>query len=87
MKRSFLYLVGLTLAAILVVLFLAPGDGSPGKSSRDTLLLPAIAEQVNDVNRVEIVTAGETVIATLVKTDGAWLVEHSRIDIAGTRKR
>ncbi|MGB5292142.1 MAG: DUF4340 domain-containing protein [Lysobacterales bacterium] len=76
MKRSFLYLVGLTLAAILIVLYLAPGDGLPGKSSRDTLLLPAIAEQVNDVSRVEIVTAGETVIATLVKTDGAWLVEQ-----------
>lgn len=76
MKRSFLYLAGLTLAAILIVFFLEPGDGSPGKPSRNTLLLPAVAEHINEVDRVEIVTAGETVVATLVKTAEAWQVEQ-----------
>lgn len=76
MKQGFLYLAGLTLAAIVIVLFLTPGGGLPEKSSRDTLLLPKIAERINEVDRVEIVTAGETVIATLVKTDAAWQVEQ-----------
>jgi hypothetical protein len=76
MKRGFLYLAGLTLSAIVIVFLLAPEDGSTEKSSQLTLLLPAIAEQINEVERVEIVKAGETVVATLVKNDAAWQIEQ-----------
>lgn len=76
MKREFLYLAGLTLTAIVIVYLLAPEDRSLEKSSQLTLLLPAIAEQINEVDRVEIVKSGGTVIATLVKHDAAWQVEQ-----------
>ena len=76
MKRGFLYLAGLTLVAIVIVFLLAPKNGSIENPSRDTLLLPAIAEQINAVDRVEILKAGETVVATLVKKDAVWQVEQ-----------
>lgn len=76
MKRGFLYLAGLTLTAIVIVFLLAPEDVSMEKSSQHTLLLPTIAEQINEVDRVEIVKAGETVVATLLKNDAAWQVEQ-----------
>lgn len=76
MKRNFLYLAALTVAALMVVFLLAPGRGSPDKPSRDTLLLPTVADRINEVDRVEVVTAGETVIATLVKVGEGWQVEQ-----------
>ena len=76
MKRSFLYLAVLTLAALAVVVFLVPKDGSPGKSVVDSLLIPGVADQINDVSRVEIVTAGNNTVATLVRDEGQWRVEQ-----------
>jgi len=76
MKRSFIYLAVLTLVALAVVVFLVPKDGSSGKSAGETLLLPAIAGQINDVDRVEIVTAGSNTVATLVKDNTQWGVEQ-----------
>jgi hypothetical protein len=40
------------------------------------LLLPSIAGQINDVDRVEIITAGNTTAATLVRSGSAWQVEQ-----------
>lgn len=76
MKRSFLYLAVLTLVALAAVVFLVPKDSSSGISAVDTLLLPGIAGRINDVNRVEIVTAGSNTIATLVRDEGQWRVEQ-----------
>ena len=76
MKRSFLYLAVLTLAALAVVVFLVPKDGSPGKSAVDSLLIPGVVDQINDVSRVEIVTAGNSTVATLVRAEGQWRVEQ-----------
>lgn len=76
MKRSFLILAGLTVAALVLVLLFATGDGSLEKASADTLLLPAVAEQINAVDHVEIITAGELVTATLVKVEDEWQVEQ-----------
>jgi hypothetical protein len=76
MKRSFLFLVILTLVALAVLIVYAPGDGSSEQTAVDDLLLPGIAGQVNDVNRVEIVTAGNNTVATLLRTGGAWQVEQ-----------
>ncbi|MDX2419292.1 MAG: DUF4340 domain-containing protein [Xanthomonadales bacterium] len=76
MKRSFLFLVILTLAALAVLIVYAPEDGSSEKTAVDSLLLPGIADQINDVSRVEIVTAGNNTVATLQRTGGAWQVEQ-----------
>jgi len=76
MKRIFLYLAILTLLALAVVVLIAPKERSSGKPSVDTLVLPEIADQINDVNRVEIVVAGNNTIATLVRSGGAWKVEE-----------
>jgi hypothetical protein len=72
MKRSFLFLVILTLAALVVLILYAPEDGLSEKAAVDSLLLPGIADQINDVSRIEIVTAGNNTIATMVRADGAW---------------
>jgi hypothetical protein len=76
MKRSFLYLAALTLVALAAVVFLMSKDGSSGKPVVETLLLPAIAGQINDVDRVEIVTAGSNTVATLVRDEVQWRVEQ-----------
>ncbi|MDH3902535.1 MAG: DUF4340 domain-containing protein [Xanthomonadales bacterium] len=76
MKRSFLTLAILTMAALIVVIMFALKDGSPEKPVADTLLVPAIASQINEVDRVEIVTAGNTNVATLVRAEGAWQLEQ-----------
>lgn len=76
MKRSFLYLVVLTLLAVLMLWVFAPQDSSPEKSVSDVLLLPGISDQFNDVNRVEIIAAGNVTVATMVKTNGHWQLEE-----------
>ncbi|MDX2428217.1 MAG: DUF4340 domain-containing protein [Xanthomonadales bacterium] len=76
MKRSFLTLAILTVAALAVVIMIAFKDGSSEISTADTLLIPAIADQINDVSRVEIVTAGNTTVATLVRAEGVWQLEQ-----------
>jgi len=76
MKRNFLSLAILTVVALVVVILVGLKDGSSEKSIADTLLIPTIAEQINDVNRVEIVTAGNTTIATLVRAGEVWQLEQ-----------
>ena len=76
MKRNFLTLAILTVAALIVVILAALKDGSSEKSVADTLLMPTVAARINDVNRVEIVTAGNTIIATLVRAGGVWQLEQ-----------
>jgi len=75
MKRSFLILTVLTLLALLVVVF-APEDGSLQQAETNTLFLPGILEQVNEVNRVEIIIAANRTVATLVKEANSWQVEQ-----------
>ena len=76
MKRSFITLAILTMAALIVVILVALKDGSLEKSVADTLLIPTIADQINDVDRVEIVTAGNTTVATLVRAGQVWQLEQ-----------
>lgn len=75
MKRSFLYLAVITLIAVLVVVFVPQYD-THENSVVDTLLLPGISERINDVDRVEIVTAGNSVVATMLKTDNGWQLQQ-----------
>ena len=76
MKRSFLYLAVLTLVALAIVVFVVPNDRSSKETAADTLLLPGMADEVNDVNRVEIVTAGNNTVATLLKDEHQWSVDQ-----------
>jgi len=76
MKRNFMYLAAVTVVALVLVFIGTPTDKSSEKSSVDELLLPAIAAEINQVDHVDIVTAGETTVATLVRKDDAWQVEQ-----------
>jgi len=73
MNRSFLYLAVLTLLAVLLVVVFAPEDGPSGKTA-DVLLLPEISNKINDVDRVEIISAGSHTVATLVRTGDGWQI-------------
>ena len=72
MKRGFFYLVILTLITLVVVFWLSPRGGSQDGVSLESPLLPGIADQINEVSRVEIVTAGDQIVASLVKGEGQW---------------
>lgn len=74
MKRSFFYLAVLTLVALAVVVFVGPEKGPSEKSGVDNLLLAGVADRINDVNQVEIITGGDETVATLEKIAGAWQV-------------
>lgn len=76
MKRNFIYLAVITVVALVLAFIGTPSDRSSEPSNVDELLLPAIAAQINQVDRVDIVTAGETTVATLVRRDDAWQVEQ-----------
>jgi hypothetical protein len=76
MKRNFIYLAVLTLAALLVAFVFTPGDGPSEQTSSDNLLMPEIAAQINDVNRVEIVSAGNLTVATMLRSGDNWQLEQ-----------
>jgi len=76
MKSKFLYLAVLTLLAVLVVWVYGPGDATSENPVAGTLFLPAIAQQINKVNKVEVISAGNNTVATLVKTGDGWQFEQ-----------
>lgn len=76
MKRNFLYLAVLTVLALLTLWVFAPDDGSMETSAVDVLFLPEISGQINDVSRVEIISAGDKTVATLVRSGDRWQLEQ-----------
>lgn len=77
MSRKHLPVLAIALVVVLGILFLL----LPGQTGRETLdgssaLLEGLDGEVNDVNRVTVVGAGEAVVATLVRGDGAWRIEE-----------
>lgn len=76
MKRGFPYLVILTVLAVLVLWVFTISDESADKPAADALLLPEISGQINSVDRVEVVTAGNQVVATLLKGEDGWQLEQ-----------
>ena len=75
MKRNFLYLAVITAIALMVLVFVPEYD-TPEGDLRDTLLLPDIAGRINEVDRVEIVIAGNTVLASMFKSDAGWQLQQ-----------
>jgi len=78
MKRSFLYLIVLTALALLLLWMLTAKNDPAKNSVSSTLLLPDISRQINNVSRVEIVSAGNNTIATMVKIENRWQLEQMR---------
>ncbi len=76
MKSGFLYLLAATILALLAIFLFIPGQHDNQDAAVDSLLLPGLAAKVNDVERVEIISAGNTVVATLLKNDDRWQVEQ-----------
>ena len=77
MNRNFLYLVLATALVLLTVLFLAQReDSSHRNTSEFSLFLPELASTINAVDRVNVVTAGSTTLATLNKQGDQWQVEQ-----------
>jgi len=76
MKRGFLYLAAATILALAAVAVLVPGEQPVEGSAVNALLLPDLENRVNDVERVDIVAAGSTVVATLEKTADQWQLEQ-----------
>lgn len=76
MKRGFLYLVILTALALLTLWVFTLTDKSQDEPIANVLLLPEISGRINDVDRVEIVTAGNQVVAILLKAETGWQIEQ-----------
>jgi len=76
MKRRLVYLAALTLLALLAVSVFSPRQRLPETSGAEELLLPEIAARINDVSRVEIVSAGNMTVATMLKTSTGWQLEQ-----------
>jgi hypothetical protein len=76
MKRSFFYLLVLTSLALLALWVFAAKNGAGDKPVANSLLLPQISTQINAVDRVEILTAGNITEATLLKSGNGWQLEQ-----------
>ena len=76
MKKGFAYLLVATILALLVVLVFVPRENVVENSAVSTLLLTGLADRINDVDRVDIVTAGDTIVATLTRTAADWQLEQ-----------
>ena len=75
-RKHFSVLLALTFAVALLVLFI-PGKTGKESDFDQTLLLPGLQEQVNDLDRLDFTGAGGETIATLSRSEGAWRVEEA----------
>ncbi len=76
MKGKFLFLLVLTLITLLGLWFLAVTNKSSQETVANSLFVPEISTRINDVNRVEIISAGNNFVATLVKKGDHWQNEQ-----------
>lgn len=77
MNRNFLYLALATLAVLLAVFFLAQQKDNVDDNKADfALFMPELANNINDVERVNVMTAGNVTLATLNRKGGQWQVEQ-----------
>jgi hypothetical protein len=74
-RKHFSLLLAVTLVVAVMVL-LVPGKTSRKSDVEKAHLLPALQEQVNDLDWMRISGAGGAVIATLARGDGFWKVEE-----------
>lgn len=74
-KKHFSWLLGLTLV-VAVLAFLLPSETVHENGIEASTLVPGLDAQLNDIEWLRISAAGATV-ATLIRTDGQWLVEEA----------
>jgi len=72
-SKHFSWLLAATLLIGALVILL------PGRTSKDSemevqTLLPGLAEQVNNINEVQVITAGNQTVATLQRKDDRWVI-------------
>lgn len=76
MKRTLIPVAASTLLAVLAVIFLV-GRAVPPDDALKRAFLPAdFSVRINDVDLVEVVAAGNRVIATMQRADGEWRLEQ-----------
>jgi hypothetical protein len=74
-RKHFSWLLLATIVvAVLVLVF--PGRTGRESSIDQGVLIPGLAEQVNDIRWLRLTGAGDEVIATLMREDNAWVVEE-----------
>ena len=75
-KKHFSWLLLLTLVAAGLVL-LVPGKTGKESIIEETRILPELAAQVNDIEWVQILSAGDVSVATLWRGEEGWTVEEA----------
>ena len=76
-KKHFSWLLVLTVVVAAVIL-LMPGPTGQESMFEVEPLLPGLKEEVNEIDRVRIVAAGNQEVISMVRTDDAWVEEtHS----------
>lgn len=75
-KRHFSWLLALTVV-VAVVIALLPQHAGKEASLQVHALLPDLADRVNDIAELRIVAAGPKPVATLHRTEQAWVVEEA----------
>lgn len=77
MNRGFIYLLVATALVVLMVFMLAQRDGSVQDNGAETaLFMPGLQKVINEVDRVNVVTPGNVILATLEKSGDQWHVEQ-----------
>ena len=76
MKRGLVYLAGMTVMALLAVFLFAPDKPGNEAASGQVLLLPGITDEINNVDHVEIIAAGNKTVASMHRVDGRWQLEQ-----------
>jgi|GEM_PF-880736 len=71
MKRNFILLAAVTALAFVAVITMSP-EYQVSKTPQKQLLLPEMAKKINDVDKVEIITAGNHAVATMAKAGDEW---------------
>lgn len=75
-RKHFSWLIILALAAVIVAILL-PGGEVQETAFDEKPLLPDLQEQANDIAWLQINSAGDEVLATLVRSGEGWTVEEA----------
>lgn len=76
MKRNFVYLLIVTFVALLVLFVYSTGGQTPSRAEADSLLMPGVANRINEVDQVRIITAGQTTVASLSRKEQSWVLDE-----------
>ena len=77
MSRKAFSLLAIALVVVVAAIFLLlPATTSDDAIGTESALLPGLAARVNEVDRITVVGAGDTVLATLTRDDEGWTVSE-----------